>query len=262
MTEFDRGVAVRSTDDGRYSVGIDGDWFVQNGPNGGYLASVLLAALADAAEGRPARSLTVYYLTSSVAGPATVEVDVLRTGRSLAFLGARLRQGDSLVAHAVAAFGSGRSDLEFQDVRPAADVPMPEDLPAPTQVQEVPPLVHRFDYRPVTPPALFSGADSELWAWLRLRDPRPVDAVLLATYVDALIPPMLLRATTPLLVPTVEITIHLRNAPTPGYDDWCLGHVATRTAADGFIEEDCDIYDRDGRLLAQSRQLAIIVPLG
>jgi acyl-CoA thioesterase len=237
---------------------------VQSGPNGGYVAALLMRALiatvGDAA--RPPRSLTVHYLQPAVAGPATVEVDVLRAGRSLSFVAARLLQDDRLVATASSAFGSGRSDLAFQDGRPPSDLPSADEL-APPETPPVltPPIADRLDYRPTRPAELFGGGDAEFWCWLRLRDNAPVDASVLALYVDAMIPTLFIRATTPVLVPTIDLTVHFRSAPRAGYDGWCLGHVRTRTVAEGFAEEDCDIYDDSGVLLAQSRQLGLVVPL-
>ena len=52
------------------------------------------------------------------------------------------------------------------------------------------------------------------------------------------------------------MVLHLRvSAPLP--PDWVLGRFVTRTARDGLLEEDGEIYSRDGRLVAQSRQLAL-----
>jgi acyl-CoA thioesterase len=50
--------------------------------------------------------------------------------------------------------------------------------------------------------------------------------------------------------------VHLR-ARVPLESDWVLGRFATRTARDGLLEEDCELWSRDGLLLAQSRQLAL-----
>jgi acyl-CoA thioesterase len=263
-TELARATALHTVAPGRFEADVDPLWFVQTGPNGGYVAALLMRALITTVgdEARPARSLSIHYLQPAVAGTAVIEVDVLRAGRSLSFLTVRLVQGDRLIATGLAAFGAGRSDLAFQDVSPPADLPGPDDL-APPQTPPFlsPPIADRLDYRPTAPTELFCGGDAEFWCWLRLRDTAPVDAAVLALYVDAMIPTLFVRATAPVLVPTVDLTLHLRATPRPAYEGWCLGHVRTRTVADGFAEEDCDIYDDAGVLLAQSRQLGLVVPL-
>jgi acyl-CoA thioesterase len=264
-TELDRATALQRDTPGRFHATIDPLWFVQTGPNGGYVAALLTRAMVAAVDdpGRPARSLTVHYLQPAVAGAATLEVDVLRAGRSMSFLAVRLLQDGRLVATGSAAFGTGRSDLVFQDVHPPPDLPRADDLePPPTPPFLSPPIADRIDYRPTQPAELFSGGAAEFWCWLRLRDRAPVDAAALALYVDAMIPTLFIRATTPVLVPTIDLTVHFRASPRPGYDGWCLGHVRTRTVVEGFAEEDCDIYDDAGVLLAQSRQLGLVVPLG
>jgi acyl-CoA thioesterase len=60
-------------------------------------------------------------------------------------------------------------------------------------------------------------------------------------------------------VPTVDLTIHFRDEPAPVHD-WCLARFVSRHASHGFVEEDGEIWSRDGRLLAQSRQLALMSP--
>ena len=46
-------------------------------------------------------------------------------------------------------------------------------------------------------------------------------------------------------VPTLELTVHLR-ARLPLESDWVLGRFATRTARDGLLEEDGELWSRDG----------------
>jgi hypothetical protein len=46
-------------------------------------------------------------------------------------------------------------------------------------------------------------------------------------------------------------------ARVPLASDWVLAGFTTRTARDGLLEEDGELHSRDGRLLAQSRQLAL-----
>ena len=63
-------------------------------------------------------------------------------------------------------------------------------------------------------------------------------------------------------VPTVDLTVHLRAELPPAHardDDWYLVTFRSRVAAEGFAEEDGELWSRDGRLLAQSRQLALVM---
>ena len=262
-TEYDAAMALEHTGETTFDTRIDSGWFV-TGPNGGYLAAMMLMAARSAPTlaGRPARSMTVHYLQPGAEGPATIDVEVTRAGRSLAFATIRLQQDSRLVAQAMAVLGSGRSDVEFQDIRPV-DVSPPEEL-GPPQIHPalLPPFTARFDYRPVEDVPMFGGDRADVWCWLRLAQQRPVDDSVLALMVDALPPAMYFRKGAPQVFPTVDLTVHLRNPVPEDHDGWCLGHVATRTAASGFVEEDCDLYDRSGTLLAQGRQLALMVPMG
>jgi acyl-CoA thioesterase len=52
------------------------------------------------------------------------------------------------------------------------------------------------------------------------------------------------------------LAMHLRR-PLPRPGDWVLGRYFTRTVGDGLLEEDAELFDTDGQLLAQSRQLAL-----
>jgi acyl-CoA thioesterase len=62
-------------------------------------------------------------------------------------------------------------------------------------------------------------------------------------------------------VPTVELTIHFRADLSKldlASDEFFLCTFRSRTAREGFIEEDGEIWSRSGKLIAQSRQLAIV----
>ena len=53
--------------------------------------------------------------------------------------------------------------------------------------------------------------------------------------------------------PTMELSVHVRAVPAPG---WLKVRHETRNIAGGLFEEDCEVWDSAGRLVAQSRQLA------
>ena len=55
---------------------------------------------------------------------------------------------------------------------------------------------------------------------------------------------------------TVQLTVHLHRLPVPG---WLATRLTTRHVINGFHEEDCELWDEDGNLVAQSRQFAILL---
>ena len=60
-------------------------------------------------------------------------------------------------------------------------------------------------------------------------------------------------------VPTVDLTVHIRT-PVPvdiPTDEPVLVVFRTREVTGGFLEEDGEIWSRDGRLLALARQLGV-----
>jgi hypothetical protein len=77
-SEFDRATAVAPLGDGARAGTVDAGWFAGRGPNGGYLAAIVLRAmiaeLADAS--REPRSLNCHYLRPPAAGPVRVDVTV------------------------------------------------------------------------------------------------------------------------------------------------------------------------------------------
>jgi acyl-CoA thioesterase len=92
----------------------------------------------------------------------------------------------------------------------------------------------------------------ELRGWLRLPDGREPDPVMLLLAVDAL-PPVAFELGVAGWTPTLELTVHVRAKPAPG---WLQIALSTVNHAGGFMEEDAEVWDSAGRLVAQSRQLA------
>jgi len=59
-------------------------------------------------------------------------------------------------------------------------------------------------------------------------------------------------------VPTIDLTIHFR-ARTEGLTGPALAIFRSRASAEGFFEEDGELWSQDGTLLAQSRQLGPVL---
>jgi acyl-CoA thioesterase len=262
LSEFDRDTGVTAQGPGTYAADLAGGWLVGGGVNGGYLLATIGRALRATLPGKPdPLAVSAYYLSASTPGPASVDVDVRREGGSVATAAAELRQGDEVRISALATYGD--LDRLASDVRTTAEEP---ELPdpdrcvsaafAPEEVRRIAPLMDRFDMRfhpdhvgwAVGRP---SGR-GELAAWFRLNDDREPDPISLLLAVDAL-PPVTFDLGMPGWAPTLELTAHVRAKPAPG---WLKVRHATRNMAGGMFEEDCEVWDSAGRLVAQARQLA------
>jgi Thioesterase-like superfamily len=92
----------------------------------------------------------------------------------------------------------------------------------------------------------------EMLGYITLHEPRDPDALLLAVAVDAL-PPVVFGLGATGWAPTAELTWHMRGVPQPG-----PLAVATRSrhVSGGWFDEEAEVWDAAGRLVAQSRQLA------
>lgn len=265
-SRFDTDTAVTPLGDGRHGAQIDGGWWIQRGPNGGYIAALVMQAFtAEVADpGRIARSLTVHYLAPAVEGPVELHVRTERSGRMVQFLSARMVQGERVVATALAAFAAPNpatpafADPSFPGYAP------PATLTVGREPENAVPMRERYEYRHVDGvPWEGPSRIAETGGWIRLREPRPYDAALVAALSDAWYPAVFSRLQQPMGVPTVDLTVHMRSMDALARmqpDDWMAVRFRTTVAGEGFLEEDGELWAPDGTLVAHSRQLALLLP--
>lgn len=275
--EFDHGIAVSPVADGCYSADLDGGWVVGGGVNGGYLLAVIGNAVRDVLHGSgqvDPFSVSAHYLSASVPGPATVATHVVRQGRRFSTVAATLSQevdgvptprisalatyGDLDRAHDAAT--DAAAEALHLALQPPELPPRDECLPpsaAPDDVKKMAPLLDRFGTLLDPASAMWAvGKPSRrgvIQGWFKLADDRPLEPIALLMVVDAL-PPTTFDLGMPGWAPTLELTAHVRAKPAPG---WAVVRHATRTVAGGLFEKNCDVWDSTGRLVAQSRQLAL-----
>src|SRR5690349_12700411 len=117
ITRFDRDTAVARVAPGKYQGTMDRGWWIINGPNGGYIAAIVLRAMLEevADPARSARSLTLHYLRPPTEGEVSIDVTIERTGRTLSTVSARLFQGERLMVIALGAFATSRESFAFSD---------------------------------------------------------------------------------------------------------------------------------------------------
>lgn len=260
--EFDEQIQVEAVADGEFKAELSPGWLVGAGVNGGYALAVIGNAVRASLPAKPdPLVISAYYLSATAPGPAQVTTRLLRDGGSIATVAAELVQDGTTRITTLATYGDLGSlpdDVGTTALEP--DLPPPDEcVPntmAPPEVRKMAPLMERFDMR--FDPAYIGWAVGEpsgqgaLQAWFRLVDGREPDPIELLMVVDAL-PPVTFDLGMMGWAPTLELTAHVRARPAPG---WLKVRHATRNMAGGMFEEDCEVWDSTGRLVAQSRQLA------
>ncbi len=251
-------------DDDTAHVVLSDRWGIVGGsPNGGYLLAAALRPLAARAPLPDPLVVSASYLRPGAPGDATVRTAVLRTGRRVATGTATLEQEGRPVVQLTAGF-TDRSALA-EGVRHTAG---PPTLPPPDECVDGreaaasalalgATIAERVEVRSPVLPGYATGeptGDPDFGCWLRLADGTDPDGIALAALVDAL-PPVVMelgvRGSS-----TVQLTVHVHAAAATG---WLVARSTTRHVVGGFHEEDVELWDAEGRLLAQSRQLAVVL---
>ncbi|HKJ36743.1 MAG TPA: thioesterase family protein [Solirubrobacterales bacterium] len=259
--DFAADTQVEPLETGRYAVEIKDSWSGPPGPNGGYVAALILRAIRASvpeAERSPC-SLTIHYLRPPADGPAEVEVEVERSGRTATTCSARLEQGGKVRCLALCVLA--------EDFESAADwsIPPPE-APPPSEIEPIdssfmpPRIFEQLEMRMLFGGVPFTGGEGEAGGWLRTRSPAALEPELVAMYTDAWWPAPFPRVQTPFLAPTLDLTIHFRGRPPQGDHEHVLARFTSSTSSRGYFEEDGELWSEDGTLLAQSRQLALARP--
>lgn len=265
---FTDATAVTALGDGRYAGAVAPGWDIAGNANGGYLLAVAARAMTAAADRPDPVTITAHYLSPGRPGPLDVGTAVVKSGKRFTTVSATVTgEGDRPVIAVLGTFGdlaAGDGDGAPTRVDAAPpDLPPVEECLAMTRGPEAdggpPSFMTKIDLRLNPADAGFvQGSPSgalRVSGWFRLRDEPAVDTLGLLVAVDAF-PPTIFNAALPVgWTPTVELTAHVRARPAPG---WLRCVFTTRFVTGGFIEEDGEVWDETGTLVAQSRQLALV----
>lgn len=248
-----------------FTARITDRWCGMAGVNGGFMLTLCTRALGQVLPFADPVVVSAFFLRPGSPGQAQVTTEVVRAGKTTAFGQAALWRDGKEVVRATAAFTDLAKAAERAAERgaPAYTGTAPPPLPPPDECFAMPSdsesgvtLSQRLEYRLAAAPGWLTGqpsGDPTSEFWVRFRDGREPDLISLPLLADAAAPVVLEVGA---LSTTVEITAHLRARPAPG---WLACRALTRHVAGGYHEEDFEIWDSAGTLVAQSRQLALVL---
>lgn len=253
---------VAAEGSGRYRGHIGSDWNLRPLPQGGIVTSVALRAMEVELDDPAQRLRTLHtaYAAQVSDGDVSVEVEVLRRGRSMSQLRAELTDVGRPRGHLTTAiFGRSRPGFSFTGLRPPPDVPPPavcpsfrEPPPPGTEKLEPAPFwesmvegrrvrAHpRWETHPPGPPEQVTWCRFDEPPW---RDDGTLDPLSLTVLVDTMpgaVGERLGSERRDWFAPSVDLTVHL-------LDDcrspWLLAHNRAQHAGDGYASADMALWD-------------------
>ncbi len=243
----------------RSEVPIDETWSVGGKPHGGYLLRSAVELALDEVHPHPL-AVSAHYVSSPDHGVAAVEVERLRTGRRVASSRARISQDDAVRAEVLVSAGRlSTADPYWSSGVVPPELPPVEDCPRTPAVGPTGVRVGYFDHVDLRlDPASAQWAlgrpqgQAEVRGWMRRADEVDASPLDLLVFADAM-PPVTFDLGLFGWVPTLELTVHVRGLAAPG---WLRVVQRATVLRDGWLDEDCLIWDSAGHLVAQARQLA------
>ena len=272
MTVFDEATAVRRRADGVYETHPDQRFAIvapggaaPPAVNGGVMIATVLRAVLDGSPLPHPVATSAHFLRVAKLAPAEIHVTWLKTGRTAATARATLIQGGEPVLETTVTTGTVPVSVPGAELTWTA---APPDLPPIGECVELGPwrgtvaddgtAGYAAQIRMLFDPAVTGWADHEpnglpeMRGYFGLREDRDPDALLLALAVDGL-PPVVFGLGATGWAPTVELTMYMRMVPASG-----PLRVAARSrhVSGGWFDEEAEVWDAAGNLVAQSRQIA------
>ena len=269
---------------GHYDGNLNAHWTIGPKPHGGVMIAMCANAARQAyagaggAAGRTAHPIAVSanYLSAPDPGPVRLVAVVRKRGRRIGLVDVELVQGDlapggqersdrglKTCVHAVVTIGEPEHDVRPLFSRnPVIGLMSPEP---PADVSAIGPghpaaeinnLARGCDIRPLVVESLSDGAAPTFQIWVR---PKlgPVDELFALMCGDPPLPvpdPVGRRGG----APTVQYNAYLRGVPADG---WLRVVCSTTEIGEDWFDEDHTVVDSAGRIVVQTRQLAL-VPAG
>ena len=257
MHQFDRDILFKTDDTYSFTGQITDKWSINGVPDGGYLMAILARAMMHHSEKISTPVVTANYLDRCTPGDADVLIEKMAASRQFERFQARLHQNGKEKIRAFGTFASENIECILESYE--------EPEPGITELEKCLPVPQMPDY------SLFSQLDirldpvcmgwisgklsarSEIKGWIKFKEKRPFDALSIMLIADSFPPAVLSSQGMVAWVPTIEFSVNIRNLPTT---EWLKGIFRTRFITCGLLEEDGEIWDGAGQLVAISRQIA------
>ncbi len=262
MSKFDEDLVLTRQESRIYKATVSDNWSINGIANGGYLMALLAKAMMAHTEKKATPILTAHYISRCTPGEALLMVEEISRSSQFDRLQVKLLQEGKEKIRAIGTFAV-ESDTCFT-IRYETEAP---EMAAPEKCYPIPriPNYTVYDRMDVLLDPSCAGwiqgkalaKKSEHKGWIKFKDDRPFDLFAVALVADAFPPPVLSSHGMVAWVPTLEFSVNIRNIPRT---EWLKCIFRTRFINCGLLEEDGEVWDENGELVAISRQIAQFRP--
>jgi acyl-CoA thioesterase len=243
---------------------IGKDWTQGRTAYGGVSAALLYQAMQQVVGvNKQIRSLNTSYIGPIEADQGfRITTEVIREGKNVTQVIAKIIQGDNVAVLSQACFGTARvSKISVPASQPhGMNYPEKPDF-MPVIPTVTPKFLKHYDLAQQKGGFPFTGKyGSEIHGWMRFNiAPKIFTQAHLVALIDMWPPAVLQLLREPAMASTVSWNLEFMH-PQPEItgDHWVAYKAHTRQASDGYAHTEADIWDKNGVLLAISRQTVAV----
>jgi acyl-CoA thioesterase II len=246
------------------SLSVSSSWEQGRTLYGGISASIVYQAMREAVNSEKAmRSLSTNFIGPIQANSEfTISVEVLREGKNVTQVVARIVQDNKVALMSQASFGIARhskinvSNPEHHKM----DYPQKPTF-TPNIPKVTPKFLGNFDLAKTKGGWPFTGKkESDLHGWMRFKEqPNDFSDAHLIALIDIWPPTVLQMLRWPAMASTMSWNLEFIHPHQQiSGSDWFAYQANTRQATDGYAHTEANIWDKHGSLVAVSRQVVAV----
>jgi hypothetical protein len=257
MHVFDSDTQFKHQAAGIYRGRVSDNWSINGTPNGGYLVAIASRSLLQTSLKKHTPILTANFISRCSPGEADLSTWEIGQSRNFARMEARLIQQGQEKMRVLATFADEAESCLVKRYEAAPPVVAPPEKCVQIPVFPKFTMYENVDVR--LDPSCAGWMEnkmspvSEIKGWFSFKEPRGYDICALAMAADAFPPAVMASQGMMAWVPTLEISINIRNIPRTRWLKCCF---RTRFINCGLLEEDGEIWDENDELSVISRQIA------
>lgn len=261
---IDKALAQLAEKQDVYSVNLDKTWGQGRTTYGGMSAGLIYKAIENEIEDeRMIRSFHCNFIGPlDFEQPIEVSARVIRTGKNVTQLVGEASQNGKVATMAQACFGHSReSKLDLRNNH-RHDMPKPKKAKFIPQIPKiVPKFLQHFELSLEKGAlALAGNKDADLFGWSRFKQP-PSEMTMahLITMMDCWPPTMLQMLRLPAAASTMSWNLEFIHPEIAlDTDGWMASQCSAHHIQDGYGHEEGSFWDKNGNLIAISRQVVTI----